>query len=326
MAGTTESGPRLQIKPMLAVPSQPFDSEEFIYEVKWDGYRCLAYLNGRTILQSRNLIDLTPGYPDLTSLHQASKLEGVVLDGELLVLNKEGQPSFHLLQTRSKLRDPIKIRQAARKTPAIFMAFDILYWGGGNVMSRPLHSRQELLRETVREQTSLVISQFIETKGINFYRACLDRGLEGVMAKQKDSPYLPGQRSLYWRKFRYTRSEEFIILGYEPGRGSRLLGSLILGAYRDGQLVYRGKVGTGFTYREQTELVQELKQLRSLASPIRESGPELSHPCWVEPKLVCQVEYLEKTPDGCLRHPVYHGLRWDKEPEECSSENRKTPS
>ncbi|MGI9861236.1 non-homologous end-joining DNA ligase [Moorella naiadis] len=310
--------PVFQIKPMLAIAGQPFDSPDFLYEVKWDGYRGLAYLEERTILQSRNLQDITAVFPELADLHQPVRGRPAVLDGEIIIPRTDGKPSFSLLQARGRLGDPLKIRQAARQTPAIFMAFDILYHQGRNVMAEALQLRKEILQSEVRAAANLIVSQFILNQGISFYEACVNRGLEGVMAKELSSPYLPGKRSPLWRKFRHTLAGEFIIAGYEPGRGERALGALILASYVEGRLIYRGKVGTGFDRGEERELMACLQRLPAAPPPFREAIPELKNPRWVEPRLVCQVEYLEMTPQGRLRHPGYRGLRRDKEPEECS--------
>ena len=293
---------------MLAVSSRSFDAPDFIYEVKWDGYRCLAYLDDSTFLQSRNLRDLTPVFPELTDLHQNVGTQPAVLDGEIIVLDEAGKPSFSRLQARGRLVDSLKVRRAAGRAPALFIAFDILYCQGENIMSRPLTWRKQLLQESVSPRDNLLISTFIEAGGTDFYNACVRQGLEGVMAKAKESPYLPGRRSPYWRKFRHTHQGEFIIAGYEPGRGDRSLGALILGERRPGGLVYRGKVGTGFDREEEAMLLADLKKLKSAASPFAEPLLDLHRPCWVEPRLVVEVEYLELTPDGRLRHPGYRCL------------------
>ncbi|MDN5327338.1 MAG: ligase 1 [Moorella sp. (in: firmicutes)] len=198
---TGENGGRLpvfHIKPMLAVAGRPFDSPDFIYEVKWDGYRCLAYLDRKTILQSRNLLDITPAFPELAGLHRWVRMQPAVLDGEIIIPGEKGRPSFSRLQARGRLADPLKIRQATRQNPAVFVAFDLLYCWGENIMPRPLYWRKGLLQEAVRPGDNLVISSFIETHGTTFFAACVRQGLEGVMAKAKDSPYLPGPTGARW--------------------------------------------------------------------------------------------------------------------------------
>ncbi|MBC7325464.1 MAG: ATP-dependent DNA ligase, partial [Moorella sp. (in: Bacteria)] len=268
-----------RIKPMLAVTDQPFDSPDFIYEIKWDGYRCLAYLDGSTFLQSRNLQDLTPTFPELAGLHRGVRGQPAVLDGEIIVLDEGGRPSFSRLQARGRLAAPAKIRQAAIHTPAIFVAFDLLYYCGDNIMARPLSARKELLQEAIKQQQDyLLVSTFIEASGTSFFNACVRQGLEGVMAKARESPYLPGRRSPYWRKFRHTRQGEFVIVGYEPGKGERSLGALILGEYRQGRLVYRGKVGTGFDREEEERLLAELRKVQPVPPPFAGPVKDLHRP------------------------------------------------
>ncbi|WP_231967814.1 non-homologous end-joining DNA ligase [Thermanaeromonas toyohensis] len=300
--------PIFRLRPMLAVSSPPFDSPNFLYEVKWDGYRCLAYIDGKTILQSRNLRDLTPSFPELSNLHYAVKGQPVVLDGEIIVLDDKGRPSFNLLKARGNLTDEWKVRQAAGRNPALFVAFDLLYYQGENIMLKPLEVRRGWLQEALPHLDNLVVSTFIDTYGTRFFESCLKQGLEGVMAKERRSPYLPGRRSSYWRKFRRTQQGQFLILGYQPGTGRRSLGALLLGEYQDGRLVYRGKVGTGFDQEEEQRLLMELEKLPSISPPFAEPVPGLTRPRWVEPRLVCEVEYLEETPEGHLRHPSYRGL------------------
>lgn len=306
--------PLFQIKPMLAVAARPFDSPDFIYEVKWDGYRCLAYLDRKTVLQSRNLLDITPLFPELAGLHRLVGLQPAVLDGEIVVLDEKGRPSFSRLQAREKGGDPVKIGRAAGQNPAVFIAFDLLYCCGECIMARPLTFRKDLLQEAVHTEENLVLANFIETAGTSFFTACVEQGLEGVVAKAKDSPYLPGKRSPYWQKFRQTHREDFLIVGYEMGAGTRRLKALFLGEMSRGRLHYRGKVGTGFNREEEAMLLAMLKGLKQVPPPFKGVVSDPTVTRWVEPRLFCSVEYLEQTPDGHLRHPVYRGLRWDREP------------
>jgi len=293
---------------MLAVSSDPFDSPDFIYEIKWDGYRCLAYMDGKTILQSRNLQDFTRSFPDLSHLHHSVRGQPLVLDGEIIVLDEAGRPSFNLLKARGNLSDKGKVRRAAARAPALLVVFDVLYYRGQNVMASPLEVRKGRLEEAVHPADNLIISGFITTHGTRFFESCLEQGLEGVMAKKKGSPYLPGRRCSYWRKFRRTREGRFLILGYQPGSGRRKLGALLLGEYLDGRLLYRGKVGTGFGREEEQELLAVLEQLPGAQMPPVEGITGIHGVRWVEPRLECKVEYLEATPEGRLRHPSYRGL------------------
>ncbi|MQL51266.1 ATP-dependent DNA ligase [Desulfofundulus thermobenzoicus] len=304
------------LRPMLAVSSRPFDSTRFLYEVKWDGYRALAYLDGGTVLRSRNLKDFTATFPELGGLHSGVNNRPAIIDGEIVIF-QDGCPSFAALQSRGRLEDPVKIRGMARRYPAIFMAFDVLYAGGRSLLHEPLHRRKEILGEMLKPGGHVLISDFIIQEGIAFAAACAARGLEGAMAKHLDSPYLPGQRSRYWCKFRHTKEAELVICGYQPGKGRRRLGALVLGGYRDGELVYQGKVGTGFNREEEENLLRLLPGLHIPRPPLALPPVEAGRTMGVEPVLVCAVEYLTLTADGILRHPSYRGLRPDKSPREC---------
>lgn len=304
------------LQPMLAVSAEPFDSADYLYEVKWDGYRGLAYLDGETVIRSRNLIDLSEKFPELAGLHQKVKRQPSILDGEIVVF-ENGKPSFARLQSRGRMTNAGRIGQAANGRQAVFIAFDVLYVGGRPIVDLPLSKRKEILSEMVSPDGAIILSQFILKDGIDFYNACAGEGLEGAVAKKLDGVYLPGRRSPYWKKFRHTREADLVICGYQPGRGGRGLGSLVLGGKRDGELVYQGKVGTGFSEREADALLDTLRQIEVAVPGMGIPREERRHTRWVHPLLVCSVNYLTTTAEGYLRHPVYRGLRWDKTPEEC---------
>lgn len=301
----------LLIPPMLASRiDKPFDDEDYIFEVKWDGYRCIAFLEADSRLQSRNLLDLTPRFPDLQELHRQVKVP-LVLDGEIILL-VDGVPSFQKLLARDRLKDPSKVRRAALQQPAIFVAFDLLYVGERNLMKLPLLERKELLSEHVRPGDNLIISQYIPREGKALYQACVEKQLEGVVAKKADSSYLPGKRTTNWLKIKKTVVEELFICGYTLGKGGRAsFGALILGAYEGGQLIFRGQVGTGFSQQEIARLLKLFANLAAPQNPFGVNIADLSKPHWLEPRLVCQVEYLEKTTAGLIRHGSYRGLKPD---------------
>lgn len=306
------------LRPMLAVSSEPFNSDGHLFEVKWDGYRSLAYLEQGTVLRSRNLIDLTGKFPELTGLHRKVKQLPAILDGEIVVFEK-GKPSFAGLQSRGRMNDLKRIGRAATERPAVFIAFDILYAGGQNVMDRSLEERKKLLEDTVEPGEEMVVSQFILRDGRDFFDACVKEGVEGVMAKKMDGLYLPGRRSSNWQKFRHTRAADLVICGYQYGSAGRSLGSLVLGGQREGKLVYQGKVGTGFGDREAGVLLEGLHKLEVAEETLGVPREEKRRTRWVQPLLVCSVDYLTITAEGCLRHPVYRGIRWDKSPYECAA-------
>jgi len=301
---------------MLAVAASPFSHPEFLFEIKWDGYRCLAYLEAGTMLRSRNLKDLTATFPELGNLHE--RVEGLpaLLDGEIVVFTERG-PDFAALQERSRLERAEHAAAAAARRPAVYLAFDILYHRGESLMERPLQERKEMLCEAVRPGRDLVITDHVRGEGEAYFAAAVKAGLEGVMAKRLDSPYLPGRRSPLWRKIRAVKSTDAVICGYEPGTGGRPLASLILGAYRGGRLAYIGKVGTGFTEAEAVALHRTLEKTRTAIPSLTVPCGQLRQPRWVHPVLVCTVHYAGVTRDGRLRHASFRGLRYDKGPEEC---------
>ncbi|MEW6448664.1 MAG: non-homologous end-joining DNA ligase [Bacillota bacterium] len=306
------------LKPMLAVSAQPFSDSDYLFEIKWDGYRCLAYLEAKTVLRSRNLRNLTPAFPELEAIRDRVDGLPAILDGEIVIFTG-GRPDFGTLQARGRLFDRQRVQAAARLYPAVFAAFDLLYCRGDPVLKKPLEQRRELLKEIVQPGPEVVVTDYIAGEGEAFFTACRASGLEGVMAKRRDSPYLPGQRSPFWKKIRAWRSADLVICGWEAGGGARGLGALILGGYRDGRLVFAGKVGTGFdinTARDLTALLAKLERQQ----PLFELPPAYrrTDPRWVKPVLVCMVDFTEITRDGLLRHPVFRGLRPDKEPRECT--------
>lgn len=306
------------VYPMLAVSANPFDSENYIFEIKWDGYRCLAYLDGGTELRSRNLHELTGIFPELNQLHHLVDRLPALLDGEIVIF-QNGLPSFSALQTRGRLTDSVRIKQAAKKLQAVYMAFDLLYLDGAPVMAEPLAYRKEKLKEIIREGDLVQVPDYLRGEGILFAGACAKQGLEGVVAKKSDSLYLPGKRSANWKKIRHTREADLVICGYLRGRGGRRLGALVLGGYGQGGLLLQGKVGTGFSVQTETDLLARLKPLETGTPTLSFPGTAIRDVQWVKPELVCTVEYLALTRDGLLRHPSFKGLRFDKAAEECFS-------
>lgn len=306
------------IAPMLAATADgPFDSPDYLYEVKWDGIRCLAFLEAATRLQSRNLHDITYRYPDLLELHSSITGQPAVLDGEIVVL-RDGKPSFEDLQKRDRMTAPGRIAQAARERPAIFVAFDLLYWKGQAVTNYPLARRRELLKQSIEESDVLVLSQSVKENGIDYCRAVFAQGLEGVMAKRLDSRYFPGKRTKNWVKIKRTTTINAVIAGLaeSPGTPHRF-GSLILGLFaRDGSLRYVGHAGTGFTEDDLRRLLAQLDQDRTDAPTVSGVPRDVARKAvWLRPRLSCRVEYLEFTSAGRLRHAVYRGLSTVPPPE-----------
>lgn len=306
---------------MLAVPSAPFDSPQHLFEIKWDGLRCLVFLDGATRLQSRNLKDVTFQYPELSSIHSDLRLDGTILDGEIILL-ENGRPSFPRLQKRMHARTARAIQEGAKESPVIYVVFDLLYYKGNSLLKTPLWKRREILSQNIAPNPHLIISDAVPERGRSFFMEVTKLGLEGMIGKDRNSFYLPGRRSSGWKKCRVTKSEHFVICGYTTnpeGRGD--LSALALGAYGENDLFSFGLVGTGLSQAEIDFLLELLHPLRTLKPPF-------SHPVeavlrkahWVRPELVCEVEYLEVTRDLHLRHPVYRGLRPEIPPSACRAE------
>lgn len=309
----------LTIAPMLAVSAPPFDDPDYHFELKWDGLRCLAFLTNTTRLQSRSGRIISGQYPELADLHQQVKANDVVLDGEIIAL-ADGKPSFFRLQSRMHTTSAAGIREARRTNPVLYVAFDLLYLKGESVMNRPLATRQELLHSVVVPGPHFLISTPIPHAGTALFARAAALGLEGVVGKDKNSPYLPGKRSPYWKKARVVKNNDFVICGYTTNpHGRPGLAAILVGLYAGEQLRSYGLVGTGFSQSEINHLLSLFAGLRRTEPPLA-APPTLANLHWLEPRLVCEVEYFAITPDRRLRHPRYKGLR-DLPPTACRVEN-----
>lgn len=300
------------IRPMLiGIEGQPFDSDEYIYELKLDGERCIAYLDrDKTILKNKRNILMLPKVPELAEIHKNVNVR-CILDGELAVI-KDGRPDFFEIQKRSMMSNPVKIDMAAKKYPACFTAFDILYYENRQVTDLPLTERKELLQKAViSENGRFAVSRFIEKNGIQFYALAEQQELEGIVAKRKDSKYYFDKRTKDWIKIKYLQDDDFVVLGYVPKENS--MNSIILGQYSNGQLVYKGHVTLGVG----GEPFRRIKTLNKTDCPFSEIPKGNENAVWVTPELVCTVKYMMKTESGGMRQPVFKGLREDKSPEEC---------
>jgi DNA ligase D-like protein (predicted ligase) len=296
---------------MLAQLADPFDSEEHLFEIKWDGSRVVAFVeSGRLRLQSRRLLDITYRYPDLKAhLPAALKQDSVILDGELIATDPEGRPDFNLLQSREQQQSPFRIRVAAERTPVTYMAFDVLQVGDKPLIHHPLAERRKILSYLLRPSPCIAESQGVVRAGRAFFEAALAQGLEGTMAKRLDSPYLIGRRSGLWLKIKPRRSGVFYIMGYTPGEGGRapFFGSLAVGEEAGGEVRYRARVGSGLSEEQLADLLGLLRGLETgeVSKVGGRGGPRLVH--WVRPVLRCRVSYQERTKKS-LRAPVFEGL------------------
>lgn len=300
------------IKPMLiGIEGEPFDSEEYIYELKLDGERCIAYLDSdKTILKNKRNMLMLQKAPELSEIHKNISVR-CILDGELAVI-KDGKPDFFEIQKRSMMSNPVKIDMAAKKYPACFTAFDILYYEDRQVIDLSLMERKSLLQKAVKSENSrFAISRYIEKNGTAFFNLAKRQELEGIVAKRKDSRYYFDRRTKDWIKIKYLQDDDFAVLGYVPKENS--MNSIILGQYQNGRLVYKGHVTLGVG----GEPFRRILTLNRVNCPFTEVPKGNENAVWVKPKLVCTVKYMMKTENGGMRQPVFKGLREDKLPEDC---------
>lgn len=315
----TEALPQ-RLEPMLAVQApEPFDSPDRIFEVKWDGIRTLAFISrGRVLLQSRNLRDITEPFADVAeALAHAVHADGVVLDGELVALDRDGLPQLPRVMQR--------LHGAGRLSPkdtVHFQLFDILYRGYLPLLREPLWRRKTRLHETVLPSSTIQICHFEEGEGVAFFDAAAGLGLEGMVAKNKHSFYYPGKRSRHWLKVKGHRTANLVVGGYTFGGGPRreLFGSLLLGAYERKGLRFVGSVGGGFSNEDLKLTYSLLSQLHTGACPFANPPVVQRLLYWCEPRLAIQVRYGELTEGGHLRFPIFTALRPDIEPADCTLE------
>lgn len=299
------------IKPMLiSEQKKAFDSPDWIYEVKLDGIRCIAYLDSEDGTDLRNKRDkkLLPHVPELYDIHKQVKRK-CILDGELFILNN-GMTDFYEIQRRALMTDPFKIKLSAGKFPATFTAYDIIYDTDHLVMDLPLMERKDLLSDIIMENDRINVSRYIEENGIAFFEAAKQQGLEGVVAKRKDSKYYFGKRTKDWIKFKVMETEDCIICGYIKKANN--MTSLILGQYDGQRLIYKGHVTLGVSLRNLKEYSIRIKDRSPFENPpVGNDGA-----VWIEPELVCIVESMP-TDKGSFRQPVFKGIRNDKCPLDC---------
>lgn len=283
-------------------------NKEYIFEPKLDGVRALCFVGRALEFVSRNNLDLTDTYPELT-IRKNIKATAAVLDGEIIAYDKKGYPNFELLQQGYQ---------------ATYVVFDILELNGKSLIALPLLQRKKILQKVVQESDRIEIIPFTND-GKKLWNEIKKRRLEGVMAKRKDSVYHPGKRTKDWLKIKLLNTIDCIIVGYLPKK--RVIGSLAIAVYDRGKLRYIGNVGTGYTEQRIKELYAALHPLRTDGTAVFNIDDAPKDLVWVKPKLVCEVEYLMLSRYKILRAPSFLRLRDDKKPKQCtlSSQIRRMP-
>jgi bifunctional non-homologous end joining protein LigD len=311
---------------MLAeTADKPFSRPGWVFELKLDGYRILAAKEGPLVrLLSRNGNDLAASFPEIVRAMSALPFDRVLLDGEIVTPDDAGRPSFQRLQGRARLRRSLDVRRAAVETPATFYGFDLIGFEEYDLRSLPLTERKSLLEQLLPPAGVLRYLEHFERDGEGLYDRVQGLGLEGVVGKKADSPYRAG-RSPSWLKVRTRKTDEFVVVGFTAPKGTREgFGALHLAQYVDGKLVYTGRAGSGFSGKQLAETRAELERLKRKTPPCEGPVPKEKGTTWVEPEVVCEVEYTEWTDEGLLRQPVFVRFRDDKRPTDVTRASRPT--
>jgi bifunctional non-homologous end joining protein LigD len=303
---------------LATLADKPFSSPDWLFEIKWDGERALAFIrDGEVELRSRSGRNISAEYPELRELAKRISARKAIVDGEVVVLDESGRSDFSRIQPRFGVQNPPKSLQ--EKSPVIYYAFDLLYADGYDLRGVPLEQRKEKLREILLPSERVRFSDHQVEKGVELFEVARQQGLEGIIAKRRDSVYA-GRRSPLWLKFKIVRDTDVVIGGFTAPRKSRdHFGALLMGLY-DGekQLEYIGSVGTGFTQDSLDRTFKTLLELQTAKSPFRESPRLRESVTWVKPKLVARVKYGNWTNDKKMRQPVFLGFQEDRPPEGCT--------
>lgn len=312
------------VTPMLAtLVERPFDNQNWLFEIKWDGYRaiCIVREDGTVSLTSRNGLDFLQQFGELADIASAFTSLPIIVDGEIVSLDAQGRSSFQRLQGSFDQNRPGRRAAEQKRYPLTFVAFDVLYADGKDVRQTPLEERKRLLENLLAPHDAVMYSKHVVQSGIALYEQAQRQHLEGIVGKKRDSQYVQ-RRSRDWVKIKAQLVQECVIGGYTEPRGSRKgFGALLLGLYDDtGQLQYAGHVGTGFDEKKLSSIYKQLQDLHLDTSPFAQRIKTNTRSHWVKPSLVAQVRFTEWTRDGSMRHPAFLGLRSDKDPSSCVRE------
>ena len=298
----------------------PFDHPDWQFEVKWDGFRVEAVVaDGGVRLWTRGQQDAARYFGPFLEPPTWITARNAIVDGEVIALDAHGEPDFALLQARIKGQG----RDRAA-TPFVYEVFDLLFLDGRSLLEEPLEERRRRLGEVIRADPRVRLSEHITGEGIAFFEAAKVRGLEGIMAKDRRSTYLPGKRSMAWQKVKIRPEQELVVGGWTRGTGKAVdLGALLVGVYDDGVLRYAGKVGAGFTNDTRADLLAAIEKLAADASPFATPPPRpvARNALWLRPDLVIRAEFAGWTGDGLVRQAAYKGLDLGKDPRAVRREN-----
>jgi bifunctional non-homologous end joining protein LigD len=296
------------VAPMQASSvKKPFDSQDWIFETKLDGFRAIAVIDstGKARIWSRNHLPLESKFPTVREAVDELNLRSTILDGEIVALDEKGIPRFQLLQKWQK----------CPTAPVAYVLFDLLWDNGRDLTGKSVVQRRERLQEIITPVAGIQVGGYLEKRGVELFQLAKEKGLEGIIAKRKGSTYQPGRRSPDWLKIKARPQQEFVVGGFTEGKGSRKhFGALLLGAYRNGKLHYFGHSGSGFTEKGLKEAMGRLKPFCPYKSPFV-NPPKIPEKIqWVKPAFVCEVAFAEWTLDGELRQTTFLGWRDDKSP------------
>src|SRR3954469_17312355 len=302
------------VPPMLAtLVAAPFDDPDWLFEVKWDGFRAEAVVDdGSVRLWTRGELDAARYFGSFLDSPHWIDARTAVVDGEVIALDGRGEPDFALLQARIKGRD-----RAAEPNPFVYEVFDLLHLDGRSLLDEPLEERRRLLAGILRPDPRVRLSEHVEADGIAFFEAARTRGLEGVTAKDRGSGDLPGARRDRWQKIKIGPEQELVVGGWATGTGKAVeLGAILVGVYEDGGLRYAGKIGAGFTNANRAELLTALGRLAADESPFATPPPRAAarDAHWLRPELVIRAEFAGWTGDGLVRQASYKGIELEKDP------------